>query len=112
MQFENEFADKNKKQNELANSIIQETQKLFEDKKTFTKKDKEDILGMLYKLQKEIGCNTEFMYKQFNEQMDKTTLEAKGEIESFMQNKINTIANMALVEHKDELLKLDNPIDL
>jgi hypothetical protein len=112
MQFENEFADKNKKQNELASNLIQETQKLFEEKKTFNKADKENIMSMLYKLNQEISCNMEFMYKQFNEQMDKTTLEAKGEIEAFMQNKINTIANMALVEHKDELAKLDNPIDL
>lgn len=112
MQFENEFADKNKKQNELASSLIKETQKLFEEKKTFNKSDKENIINMLYKLNQEIGSNTEFMYKQFNEQMDKTTLEAKGEIEAFMQNKINSIANLALVERKDELTKLNNPIDL
>lgn len=112
MQFENEFSDKNKKQNELASNLIKETQKLFEEKKTFNKADKENVMSMLYKLNQEIGSNTEFMYKQFNEQMDKATLEAKGEIEAFMQNKINTIANMALVEHKDELSKLDNPIDL
>jgi hypothetical protein len=112
MQFENEFADKNKKQNELASNLIKETQKLFDEKKTFNKADKENVLNMLYKLQQEIGSNTEFIYKQFNEQMDKTTMEAKGEIEAFMQNKINTIANMALVEHKEELTKLNNPIDL
>ena len=112
MQFENEFADKNKKQNELAISLIKEAQKLFEEKKTFNKADKENIMNMLYKLNQEIGSNTEFIYKQFNEQMDKTTLEAKCEIEAFMQNKINTIANMALVEHKEEVTKLNNPIDL
>lgn len=44
--------------------------------------------------------------------MDKTTLEAKGEIESFYQNKINSIASAALVEHKDDILKLENPVDI
>lgn len=44
--------------------------------------------------------------------MDKTVMEAKGEIESFYQNKINSIANADLVEHKDELLKLENPVDI
>ena len=39
-------------------------------------------------------------------------MEAKGEIESFCQNKINSIANAALMEHKDEILKLDNPVDI
>lgn len=38
-------------------------------------------------------------------------MEAKGEIEAFCQNKINTIANAALVEHRDELLKLENPVN-
>jgi len=41
---------------------------------------------------------------------DKTFMEAKGEIESFCQNKINTIANAALVEQRDDLLQLQNPV--
>ena len=44
--------------------------------------------------------------------MDKTVMEAKGEIESFCQNKINAIASAALVEHRDEILKLENPVDI
>lgn len=32
----------------------------------------------------------------FNEQMDKTVMEAKGEIEAFCQNKLNSIAQAAL----------------
>ena len=39
-------------------------------------------------------------------------MEAKGEIESFCQNKINAIANAALAEHRDEILKLENPVDI
>ena len=101
-----------KNQNKIADNLINETSKLFEEKKSFTKADKENILSMLRKLKQEIGVNTEFTYEMFNEQMDKTTLEAKGEIEAFMQNKINSIANLSLVEHKDEFTKLDNPIDL
>lgn len=44
--------------------------------------------------------------------MDKTTLEVKGEIEAFMQNKINSVASASLVEHKDDILKLENPVDI
>ena len=44
--------------------------------------------------------------------MDKSTLEAKGEIEAFCQNKINSIAQAALVERKNEFVKLKNPIEL
>lgn len=60
----------------------------------------------------EINGNREFIYKQFNEQMDKTTLEAKGEIEAFMQNKINSVASAASVEHKDNIMELENPVDI
>ena len=63
-------------------------------------------------LNSNIGSSIVFIADQFNEQMDKTVMEAKGEIESFCQNKINTIANAALVEHRDEFLKLENPVDI
>lgn len=111
-QFENEFSDKVKESNQKAEQLIKDVEKIFGEKKTIGKGDKEEILGMLTQLKYSIGCNTEFVYKQFNEQMDKTVTEAKGEIEAFMQNKINTITNIALVEYKDELTKLDNPIEL
>lgn len=38
--------------------------------------------------------------------------EAKGEIEFFCQNKINAVANASLVEHREEFLKLENPVDI
>lgn len=111
-QFENEFKEYLNKTNEKANSLIDEIGKLFEDKKSIGKKDREDILKKLNMLYSAINSNTEFIYNQFNEQMDKTTLEAKGEIEAFMQNKINSIANMTLVEKKDELKLLENPVEI
>ena len=39
-------------------------------------------------------------------------MEAKGKIEAFMQNKINSIATKSLVEHKDDILNFDKPVDL
>ena len=54
----------------------------------------------------------DFIAKQFNEQMDKTVSEAKGEIEAFCQNKINAIASASLVEHREEFQKLENPVDV
>ena len=80
--------------------------------KTLTKADKENILKKLNMLDSDIGSNIEFIADQFNEQMDKTVMEAKGEIESFCQNKINAIASASLVEHRDEFLKLENPVDI
>lgn len=85
---------------------------MFSSKKTLTKADKENILKKLNMLNYDIGSNIGFIADQFNEQMDKTVMEAKGEIESFCQNKINAIASAALVEHRDEILKLENPVDI
>lgn len=67
---------------------------------------------MIHHLSMEVNGNREFIYEQFNEQMDKTTLEAKGEIEAFYQNKINSVASAALVEHRDDILRLENPVDI
>lgn len=37
-------------------------------------------------------------------------MEAKGEMETFCQNKINIIVNAALVKYRDDLLQLKNPV--
>ena len=60
----------------------------------------------------DISCNMDFIADSFNEQMDRTVMEAKGEIESFCQNKINAIASATLVEHRDEILQLENHVDI
>lgn len=111
-QFADEFKEKRQKVTEESQQIIQDVADLFDKKKTLTKADKQEILKKLSKLSMDIGCNMDFIADQFNEQMDKTVMEAKGEIESFCQNKINSIASTTLVEHKDELLKLENPVDI
>lgn len=96
-QFTGEFKETTNKTMEKSKELINEVAELFSSKKTLTKADKENILKKLNML---------------NEQMDKTVMEAKGEIESFCQNKINAIASASLVEHRDEFLKLKNPVDI
>lgn len=59
-----------------------------------------------------IGCNLDFCVEQFDKQMDKTAIEAKGEIEAFCQNKINSIAQAALVENGNKFVALENPVEL
>ena len=110
-QFEREFADHLDNIKKQVANTINEVKEIF-DKKSVGKDDKEEILNKLNNIAMQIGANTEFVYSQFNEQMDKTVMEAKGEIEAFCQNKINSIANAALVEHKDDILKLENPVDI
>lgn len=111
-QFTDEFKGKTKEAMNESQQLIQDVTDLFSQKKALTKADKEAIISKLRKLSMDLGCNLDFIADQFNEQMDKTVMEAKGEIESFCQNKINAIANAALVEHKDEILKLENLVDI
>lgn len=111
-QFTDEFKEKRRKATEQSQQLINDVAELFENKKSLTKADKQEIISKLSKLSMDIGCNMDFIADQFNEQMDKTVMEAKGEIESFYQNKINSIANAALVEHKDELKMLENPVNI
>lgn len=44
----------------------------------------------------DIGCNAEYVLDSFGEQMEKTVKEARGEIEAFMQSKMNSIAMAAI----------------
>ena len=111
-QFTREFKEQTNKAMEKSKELINDVVELFSSKKTLTKADKENILKKLDMLNSDIGSNIGFIADQFNEQMDKTVMEAKGEIESFCQNKINAIASAALVEHRDEILKLENPVDI
>lgn len=111
-QFESELSSSLKKTNEQSNALLEELTAMFSEKKNLTQKDKSEILSKLTKLKQDINENREYIYKQFNEQMDKTTMEAKGEIEAFMQNKLTSIANATLVEQRESLLKLENPVDI
>ena len=110
-QFEQEFAGHLSDIKQEASKTIDEVKEIF-DKKSIGKGDKEQILKKLEHLATQIGVNTEFVYQQFNEQMDKTVMEAKGEVEAFCQNKFNSIAQAALLEHKEEFQKLENPVDI
>ena len=111
-QFTEEFKEQTNKAMKNSKELIDEVVELFSSKKTLTKADKENILEKLNMLNYDIGSNIGFIADQFNEQMDKTVMEAKGEIESFCQNKINAIASATLVEHRDEILQLENPVDI
>lgn len=110
-QYEEEFAEHLEDIKKEASDTISEVREIFE-KKSIGKGDKEEVLKKLQRLEAQIGGNTEFIYKQFNEQMDKTVTEAKGEIEAFCQNKMNSIALAALAEHQEDFKKLENPIDM
>lgn len=105
MEFENEFEQKMKKITDGFNKSINEIKDMLEQKKAPTKSDKESIINLLNHIEMEIRSNVPFMSSCFNEQMDKTVSECKGEVDAFIQNKIISYGLEAL---KDEMLKLGN----
>lgn len=111
-QFRNEFGDTIAKAMEQVQMQINQIQESIDTKKSLGIKDRKEIISQLQQVKYNIGCNLDFCVEQFDEQMDKSTMEAKGEIEAFCQNKINSIAQAALVERKDELIGLENPVEL
>jgi len=68
--------------------LTEQAEALLSEKKPPTKADKETILKGIKMLRQEIESNVPFIQQSFNEQMDKTVLEAKGEVEGFVMHKV------------------------
>lgn len=111
-QFRNEFSETVSKAMEQVQEQINQIQESIDNKKSLGIKDRKEIISQLRQVKYNIGSNLDFCVEQFDEQMDRTTLEAKGEIEAFCQNKINSIAQAALVENRDKFVALENPVEL
>lgn len=85
-------------------SHTKEIAELLQNKKTLNNGDKEFILSALNSATAKISDHMPFMNEMFAEQMEKTITEAKGEFESFLQNKMNSIALEAIAgKQKEEL---------
>lgn len=91
-QFNNEFRED---MNVLTRKLTEATkhvEKLIEEKKTFNKADKDQILSALKSVTSQLASHYPYMYSMFNEQMDKTVTEAKAEIESHLQARMEDMA--------------------
>jgi hypothetical protein len=90
-QFENEVKEKMNVLGSKLSKLTVEAEDILTNKKSLNKGDREVILNQIKSLQQEIKSNIPFIQSMFNEQMDKTVNEAKGEIEAFTQNKIHSL---------------------
>ena len=100
-EFEEHLDDVYSESKDLINKVTE----LFKTKKTFNKKEQAEVLNMLHKISMNIGSNQSFQMSQFNEQMEKTVAESKGEVEAFVQHKMYQIAQQALVENPESFLE-------
>jgi ElaB/YqjD/DUF883 family membrane-anchored ribosome-binding protein len=104
-QFENEFKEQMENIRNDLTKLIKDTKEILSSKKAITVAEKKTILSQIEMLIQEVGSNLPFVNSQFNEQMDKTVLEAKGETEAFFINKINQLGLNEL--KKQEFLMLE-----
>jgi hypothetical protein len=72
-------------------------------KKNPTVSDRKQVIEMLDKLEQHIISNMPFVHKQFDEAMDKTVNEAKGEVEAFFLRKIHSLGLNALQDQSTEI---------
>ena len=109
-QFSNEFRADMQRVSKALDEVTAEVEKLVEEKRTFSKADREKILKALRDVKQQIGSNYPYMFSMFNEQMDKTVSEAKAEIESHLQGRMEDVAIRAMLQEKQtEMLPEQEP---
>lgn len=102
--FEKEFEDRMIELNERLGKLTEDAERILNEKSAPKKSDKELILKQLQSFRQELSSNIPFVASQFNEQMDKTVAEAKGEVEAFVMNKVHSLGIEGL---KAEMLTLN-----
>jgi hypothetical protein len=102
-QFRAEFSDDLKGLAATVNGAVKRAEALFDSKKPLNRAEKDELLSMLKSLSTAVNSNIPFVRDSFAEQMDKTVLEAKGNIEGFIQNRMAAIANAAIAQNLEAL---------
>ena len=101
--FEEEFKNDVNKVKSLYNKNYKEVQELLTKKGQLKAIEKKKVSTFLFELTRTIDDNLPFLQKSFNEAMDKTVHEAKGEVEAFVMNKVTSLGIEGL---EKEMLKL------
>lgn len=82
----NEFEDHLETINEKTKDLIELLNETLENSK-IKKADKEKLTSLAKNLITEIQANSQYQLKAFNEQMNKTVIESKNELDAMIQNK-------------------------
>ena len=104
VKIDKEFKDKVVDINKTSSKLIEEAHNLL-SLKNMKVSDKQNLIGVLNKLHQDLNSNIPYMKELFTEQMDKTVSEAKCEVESFIQHKINSLGLESLGQLKIERIQ-------
>ena len=83
---------------------VKEAEALLLKKGTITVKERELVSNIIKRVVSNIASKMPFIQSSFNEAMNKTTLEAKGEVDAFITTKIHSLGIEAI---KDQLPRLE-----
>jgi len=97
-QFRAEFESDLEELATLSKGAYKRVEALFSSKKPLTKAEKEEVLSILGHISMEINSNIPHVRDSFVKQMDKVVTEAKGNIEGFFQNRMESLANTAIAD--------------
>ncbi len=86
-QFVNEFKEHTDEMSDKFDELIAEMTEMTK-KGSVGKNERLEFLKKLKLLKQHVECDTPFIASQFNEQMDRTVQEAKGEFEAFITNRV------------------------
>jgi len=89
--FEQEFQTEVDAVKNLYQKEYVEVKNLLSLKGPMKVSDKKKITSFLFELTRIIDDHLPFLQKSFNESIDKTVLDAKGEVEAFVMNKVTSL---------------------
>jgi len=96
--FEDEFKKDMKSITQTIYGDVDEAQGLMLKKGTITVKERQKVSNIIGRIVGHVRDHLPFIQSQFNEAMDKTVLEAKGEVEAFVTNKVTSLGIESLRE--------------
>lgn len=100
--FEEEFKQDIKDILGGTSRLLKNVQNKLTQKGALKVEDKKEIIEIVSKIHQDINANLPFVHNCFNEQLDKTVLEAKGEVEGFFINAIHNLGSKKLIEQLEE----------
>ncbi len=94
--FEDEFKKDMESVTDTVYGDVKEATDLLYKKGTITLGERKKVANIMHRVVDHIKSSLPFVQTQFNEAMDKTVLEAKGEVEGFIQHKITSLGIKAM----------------
>jgi len=93
---QDQMVEKLKKNFEVTDKMVTRAEELLKSSTPLKKSEKEELLWNLTQIKRGLVSNVEYAGKCFNEKTEKLILQAKGEVETYINTKITSAGLQAL----------------